>query len=145
MVVTTAPRNGRTEAQIALPVPAAPDGSEWTLTAQIGGGPATDVRATIHKPGIEAELSCGQVCALHAGDSVGLDIVTSAEIAPLEALVTTRLDGVPQLVDVKVPLVPRADGTAQALLGLTAPGAGSWKVDVTVAGYAASSIVTTVQ
>ncbi len=137
--------NNRTENTTAIPVPAAPDGTLWTISAQLGTGGMTEVDAIIRRPNITTELTCGLVCNLDDGDPVGLEIVTPAGIRPLEALVTTRLDGIPQLVDVRVPLQNRADGTAHGLIGLIAPGPGAWQIDVTVAGYEASTIVTTVQ
>ncbi len=137
--------NNRTENTTAIPVPAAPDGTQWSISAQLGDGPLTKVDALIRKPPIDTELTCGLTCTLSPGDPVGLEIVTPAGIRPLEALVTTRLDGIPQLVDARVPLSTRADGTAHGLLGMNAPGPGTWQIDVTVAGYEADSIVTTVQ
>lgn len=137
--------NNRTENTTAIPVPAAPDGTLWTISAQLGDGGTTEVDAIIRKPNITTELTCGLVCSLDAGDPVGLEIVTPAGIRPLEALVTTRLDGIPRLVDARVPLQNRADGTAHGLIGLIAPGPGAWQIDVTVAGYSAPTIVTNVQ
>jgi hypothetical protein len=144
--VRTFPANGRTEAITAVPVPAAPDDTTWRLTAQLGGGPVAEVSTVILAPTLVSRLTCGTTCALASGDPVGLEILAPAPIRPLEAFVTTRLDGSPQLVNVRVPLEQRADGTALGLLGLTAPaGSGSWQIDVTVAGYAAPTLVTTVQ
>jgi hypothetical protein len=143
--IRTFANNNRTENTSAIPIPNAPDGTLWTISAQVDGGPLSEVRAIIRKPNINTELTCGTVCALSAGDPVGLEIVTPAGIRPLEALVTTRVDGIPQLVDVRVPLQTRADGTAHGTLGLLAAGPGAWQIDVTVAGYSASTIVTQVQ
>jgi hypothetical protein len=137
--------NNRTENTTAIPVPVAPDGTRWSIYAQVGTGPLTRVDALIRAPSIVTELTCGTGCALEDGDPVGLEIVTLAGIRPLEALVTTRLDGVPRIVDARVPLTMRSDGTARGLLGMTAPGPGTWQIDVTVAGYSADTIVTTVQ
>lgn len=135
----------RTENTTAIPVPAAPDGTRWKLTAQLGTGPITEVSAIIRAPNIITELTCGLTCALDNGDPVGLQILADAGIQPLEALVTTRLDGIPQIVNARVDLQRRADGTAFGLLGLIAPDPGVWQIDVTIAGYSAPSIVTTVQ
>jgi hypothetical protein len=143
--VRTFVNNNRTENTTAIPIPSAPDGTLWTISAQLGDGATTEVDAIIRKPSILTELTCGLVCALDDGDPVGLEIVTPAGIRPLEALVTTRLDGVPRLVDARVQLQNRADGTAHGLIGLVAPGPGAWQIDVTVAGYSAETIVTTVQ
>lgn len=137
--------NNRTENTTAIPIPAAPDGTLWTIHAQLGDGGTTEVDAIIRRPNIYTELTCGLVCSLDDGDPVGLEIVTPAGVRPLEALVTTRLDGIPRLVDARVPLQSRADGTAHGLIGLVAPGPGAWQIDVTVAGYSAPTIVTTVQ
>jgi hypothetical protein len=144
--VRTFPANGRTEAITAVPVPAAPDDTTWRLTAQLAGGPVAEASSVIIAPMLESRLTCGSTCSLASGDPVGLEILAPSQIRPLEAFVTTRLDGNPQLVGVRVPLEQRADGTALGLLGLTAPAAsGSWQIDVTVAGYTAPTVVTTVQ
>lgn len=137
---------GGTEAITGVPVPAAPDDTNWVLSAELGDAVVWEVSSVIRAPEITARLTCGTTCALDSGDPVGLEILAPAQIRPLEALVTTRLDGNPQLVSVRVPLVQRADNMALGLLGLTAPaGTGSWQIDVTIAGYAAPTIVTTVQ
>jgi len=137
--------NNRTENTSAVPIPVAPDGTLWTISAQVGDGPLTEVDAIIRKPLIITRLTCGNICNLDDGDAVGLEIVTPANIRPLEALVTTRLAGIPQLVDTRVSLQNRADGTTFGTIGLVAPGPGAWQIDVTVAGYSASTIVTQVQ
>jgi hypothetical protein len=144
--VTTQVALGRTEATVAIPVPNAPDESIWELRAQLGESPPVLVTAVVRAPAIASELSCAPSCNLGTGDPVGLEITAPSEIRPLQALVTTRLDGVPQLVAAPVALVPIAGDTAQGLLGLDAPPSpGTWQIDVTVAGYSAPAIVTTVQ
>ena len=85
-------------------------------------------------------------CALTPNTSVGLTISAPAQITPLQAIVDTRIDGVPQLVAAPVQLVVSSDGTATGLLALPTPGTtGTWQVDVSVAGYTAPSIVTQIQ
>ncbi len=144
--VRTFPKGGvETVAITAVPIPATSDDTSWSLTAQLGSA-TWEARTLIRAPSILSRLTCGTACALASGDPVGLEIIAPGPIRPLEAFVTTRLDGNPQLVSVRVPLEQRADGTALGLLGLTAPpGGGSWQIDVTVAGYAAPSLVTNVQ
>lgn len=133
------------EAITGVPIPAAPDDTSWTLTAHLGNAATAQVRAVIRAPEIVARLSCAESCTLASGDPVGLEIQAPGPIRPLEALVSTRLDGVPQLVSVRVALEQRG-GTALGLLGLTAPaGSGNWQISVSVAGYVAPTIVTTVQ
>jgi hypothetical protein len=44
-----------------------------------------------------------------------------------------------------VTLVSGADGNATGVLALDAPAAGTWTIDVTVAGYSAATIVETVR
>lgn len=143
--VRTFPKNGlETVATTAVPIPATSDDTSWSLTAQLGQV-TWEARAIIRAPSILSRLTCGTTCALSSGDTVGLEVIAPGPIRPLEAFVTTRLDGSPQLVSVRVPLEQRADGTALGLLGLTAPaGGGSWQIDVTVAGYAAPTVVTNV-
>lgn len=137
---------GRTEAITAIPVPAAPDDTVWTLSAHLGEAAPSEASVAIRRPELVTRLTCGTSCALASGDAVGLEILAPAGIRPLEAFVTTRFDGVPQLVSARVPLEQRADGTALGLLGLEAPaGSGTWQIDATVAGYPAPSIVTAVQ
>ncbi len=144
-IVTTAPVENHTEGVAQVPVPVAPDGAAWTIVAQLGPTQSATVTATIHAPEIESALSCGSACAIARGQSVGLDIAAPDQIRPLQAVVNTQLDGVPQLVGVVVPIVEGADGFARGQLALTAPSAaGAWQIDVAVAGYTAPSIVTTV-
>jgi len=129
------------ETTVAIPVPAAPDGSTWTLSAHLGTAAAPSVSATIIAPLITAQLSCAPSCSLATGNPVGLEIDAPKGIAATQALVTTRLNGVPQLVAEPVALVPDPGGSATGLLALTVPGRGTWTIDVTVAGYAAPAIV----
>jgi hypothetical protein len=129
------------ETTVAIPVPAAPDGATWTLSAHLGTAAAPSVSATIIAPVITAKLSCAPSCSLATGNPVGLEIDAPKGIAATQALVTTRLNGVPQLVAEPVALVPDPGGSATGLLALTVPGRGTWTIDVTVAGYAAPAIV----
>jgi hypothetical protein len=137
------------EATTAVPVPAAKPDTTWTLVARASAASdaqQNEVSATIIAPPLETKLSCGTACNVSTGDAVGLEIVAPAGIRPLEALVDTRIDGVPQLVATRVPLVLRADGTAVGALGLTAPASpGAWEIDVSVAGYRAPVLMTSVQ
>jgi hypothetical protein len=134
------------EATTAVPVPAAKPNTTWTLVAQLGDAQQNEVSATIVTPPLDTKLSCGSACNLSRGDPVGLEITTPAGIRPLEALVDTRIDGVPQLVGTRVTLEQRADGTAVGALALTAPtSAGVWEIEVSVAGYRAPLLMTSVQ
>ena len=142
--VKTDPVGGHTEHTTAIPVPAARDGAQWVIAGQLDGAIPSSAVATIQAPTIDSSLSCDPSCAITAGSSIGLDIAAPANIRPLQALVTTRLDGVPQLVDVTVDLVAGADGDARGTLALVAPQAGAWTIDVTIAGYAAPTLVETV-
>lgn len=119
---------------VALAVPAAPDGSTWTVSASLLGGMPPSVTATIRAPLITAQLSCAPNCALAPGDQVGLHIYTPLGLQATQAFVTTRLNGVPELVGEPVAIDP-------GLLALTVPGRGTWTIDVSVAGYAAPAIV----
>jgi hypothetical protein len=144
--VVTIPAEGHTQVTASIPVPIAPPDTVWRISAQLGEAPQSELFAVIRPPALITRLTCGSTCALASGDPVGLEIIAPAGIRTLEAFVTTRMSGVPQLVSVRVPLEPRADGTALGLLGLDAPaGAGPWQIDVTVAGYPAPTLVTPVQ
>jgi hypothetical protein len=75
-----------------------------------------------------------------------LTIIAPAQIRPNEARVSTYLDGVPQVIVAPVELVQNANGTSQGLLALRTPNeTGTWEIVVTVAGYGAPAIVTTIQ
>ena len=143
--VKTDPVGGHTEHTTAIPVPAARDGAQWVIAGQLGDAVPSTVTATIQAPTIDTSLSCDPSCSIAAGDTVGLDIAAPALIRPLQALVTTRLGGVPQLVDATVALVAGADGNARGTLALVAPQAGAWTIDVTIAGYSAPTLVETVR
>ena len=135
---------GHTEHTTAIPVPAARDGAQWEITAQLGAQSPTSVTATIIAPTITTELSCGNACA--ASSMVGLTIKAPALISPLQAIVDVRFEGVPQIVAAPVELVVSADGTATGLLAIPAPSTtGTWQIDASVAGYAAPSIITQIQ
>ena len=144
--VITDMAQGHTEHTTAIPVPAARDGAQWLISAQIGAEPSSNVIATIQSPVISAALSCGGACALvHNTGSVGLTIGAPGLIRPLQALVNTSLNGVPQLVAAPVTLNVDAAGHANGLLAVPIPNtAGSWQVEVSVAGYSAPAIVTTI-
>jgi hypothetical protein len=122
---------------VGVPVPAAPDGATWTISAQLAVGPAPSITTTLRAPSITTKLSCAPNCSLAPGDQIGLSVVAPLAIHATQALVTTRLDGVPQLVGEPVALDP-------GLLALTVPGHGTWTIDVTVAGYSAPAIVQTI-
>jgi hypothetical protein len=144
--VITEVAHGHTEHTTAILVPNAHDGALWLITAQLGAQPPTSLTATIKAPAITTALSCGSTCALHTNDPVGLTITAPALITPLQALVDTRIDGVPQLVASPVTLHANADGTATGLVTIPAPAtAGTWQIDATVAGYAAPALLTTIQ
>lgn len=144
-VITQTTGSDYTSQTTAAPVPAAHDGAIWVLEAQLGAQPPSTASVTITAPTIAAQLSCGNACNVATGDSIGLEITAPALIFPLEALVDTTIDGVPQLIDEPVPLVANADGTATGLVTLVAPAtAGTWQINVSVAGYPAPAFVTTV-
>jgi len=144
--VLTLPSLSHSEITTAVPVPAAPANTMWTLVAQLGDAQPNEVTAKIVAPNLTTQLSCGTTCNLSRGDAVGLEIVAPAAIRPLQALVYTRIDGVPQVVAAPVTLVQRVDGTAAGSIALTAPAtAGAWQIDATIAGYPAPAIVTSVQ
>jgi len=145
--VKTAPTQGRTEAVTAIPVPAARDFTQWTIRAQLGESTPVQVFATIRAPELHALLTCPSGCStLGPDEPAGLTIVAPAQIRPLEARVDTLLDGVPQIVAAPVEMIQHADGTSQGLLALRSPPTtGQWQINVTVAGYPAPSIVTTIQ
>ena len=140
--VTTQTLGNHTEALAQIPIPAAHEGAVWNIGGQIYATQTAEVTAVIHAPTILSALTCGASCA--AGSSTGLVIGAPNGITPLSARIDTSLDGVPQIVGATAPLVENANGTATGQLALTAPGAGTWQIDVHVAGYAAPSIVTTV-
>jgi hypothetical protein len=144
--VITEVAHGHTEHTTAILVPAAHDGAQWLISAQLGAQQPTTVIATIRKPTITTALSCAPACALHTNDSVGLIITAPALITPLQALVDTSIAGVPQLVAAPVTLHANADGTATGILTLQAPAtSGQWQIDASVAGYSADALLTTIQ
>lgn len=122
---------------VAIPVPIAHVNAQWTIAAQLPVGPAPSLTTTLRAPVIASSLSCAPACSLAPGDEVGLSIVAPSGIHATQALVTTRLDGVPQLVGEPVALDP-------GLLALTVSGRGTWTIDISVAGYGAPAIVQTI-
>lgn len=144
--VVTEVVQGGTVHTTATPVPAAHDGAIWAITAQLGTGVPVVQTVTIRAPTIVATLtSCPAPCTIARGTAVGLTITTPSGIRPLQAIVGTALNSVPQLVDAPVTLLQNADGTATGSIALTAPAQpGTWQIDVSVAGYRADAIVATV-
>ncbi|MGE5185770.1 MAG: hypothetical protein ACM31C_27095 [Acidobacteriota bacterium] len=142
--VTTQLVGTHTEATAAIPVPAVHDGAMLVLSASFEGGFPSLATATIRAPSLTIQLSCGDSCNLAAGDAVGIEIDAPAAIQPLQALVDTRLDGAPQLIAAPVTLIPNASGRAVGTIAVTAPSAGTWQIDATVAGYPTPAFVTTV-
>ena len=144
--VTTEVAEGHTEHTTATPVPAVHDGAVWVIAAQIGAEHPSLVTATIRAPMISSQLSCGDTCTLAPNATVGLEITAPVGIRPLQAMVDTRIDGIPVLVAAPVTLIANADGTATGLLALRAPSqTGQWQIAVSVAGYFAPAIVATIQ
>jgi hypothetical protein len=131
----------------AISVPAAHVGATFTIEAQLGAAAPATYDTTLLAPPIELALSCGAPadCNLKPGDPVGLTIIAPTQIDPPLATVDTALDGLPQLVAAPVALVPNTDTGAIGSLALTAPAAGTWQIDASVAGYQATAIVVTVQ
>jgi hypothetical protein len=130
-------------ATVALPVPAARVGAVWTVSAQLAVGPAPSITAAIQSPAVTMQLSCAPNCSLAPAESVGLAIFAPVGVRADQALITTRLDGVPQLVGEPVQLIQDASGTS-GLVSLTVPSHGTWTIDATVAGYSAPAIVQTI-
>ncbi len=143
--VTTVVMFDHTETLASVPVPVASDGTLLVLYTSLGGGPPSSVSAVIRAPVISAHLSCDPSCALNAGDAVGLEILAPGLIRPLQARLDTTVDGVPEIVNAPVELVPQANGTAIGTLALHAPASpGAWELVASVAGYDAPASVTTV-
>jgi hypothetical protein len=142
---TTAISGDHTETTVSVPVPAAPDGTLLVLYTSVANGAPGSASATIRTPQLAAHLSCEPSCDLAAGDSVGLEIDAPALIRPPQAAVDTRINGTPALVGAAVALSPQATGLAVGTLALQAPSTpGTWQIDVSVAGYAAPAVITTV-
>ena len=142
--VTTEVVGTHTEITAAIPVPPAHDGANLVFSASFAGSVPTQVSAIVRAPSLTLQLSCGDACDLAAGDPVGIEVDAPAEIHPLQALVTTRLDGAPQIIATPVALIPTANGRAVGTLAVTAPQPGTWQIDATVAGYPTPAFVTTV-
>jgi hypothetical protein len=143
VVVDTHPDGTASSATVALPVPAAHVGAMWTASAQLPVGPAPSVTAAIQSPAVTMQLSCAPNCSLSPGDSVGLAIFAPKGVRADQALVTTRVDGVPQLVAEPVALIEDS-ASSSALVSLTVPSQCTWTIDATVAGYSAPAIVQTI-
>lgn len=137
---------GHTEHTTATLVPAAHPGAQWMITAQLGAEPPTSVTATIIAPVLNAALSCGDPCTVAHGSTIGLTVTAPGPIRPLEAVLDTTLDGVPQVVGQSLALVTGADNLATGAVAIPVPNTpGTWQIEVSVAGYSAMLPVATVQ
>ncbi len=144
---TTELGENETSKVVEMLVPTAPEGSEWRLEVQLGTARFPSNAIVIRKPAIVATLSCGTSCVVAGGTNLGLTVVAPKEIRPRTALVYTALDGVPILSAQMIDLLEDAGtGTVRRQTTLTAPTTpGQWTIDVSDAGYYATTIVVTVQ
>ena len=138
---------GETFQTATMAVPTAADGAKWRLEVQLGASRARSNEITIRKPRIVTSLSCGTICALASGAQVGLTVTAPRLISSHEASITTRLDGVPVTTNSALDLISDVDtNTSVGVTTLTTPTSpGTWTIDVSVAGYRASTINVTVQ
>lgn len=145
--VTTVIGTGQTTRTIAMPVPATRDGATWRLEVQLGTTVTRSDPITIRRPVIDTSLSCGARCTIAPGTPVGLTIAAPGAIQTHQALVFTAIDGVPILTGSALDLTDdHTTGTARAVTTLTAPStAGTWTVDVSIAGYRATTLTAIVQ
>lgn len=144
--VMTTVGNGVTEKTVEIPVPAAADGTTWSLEAQVGPAHAPPIPITVRKPAVLATLSC-TTCGVSSGTSVGLTVTAPKDIREHTAIYSTQLDGVPQISNATLDLTSLDVGAATVsnTVTLTAPAPGTWTIKVSVAGYFANTIVAHVQ
>jgi hypothetical protein len=134
--VTTAPTGTHTEGVRAIDVPGGvTDGALWTLRAQLDAEPGVVV-IRLHPPAITSALSCPSPCTIAAGATLGLTVAAYA----------TRLAGVPNTSGtLDLLTIDNAAGTASGATPLVAPATpGPWTIDVSVADYAAQTLVVNV-
>ncbi len=144
--VITDVSQGHTEHTTATLVPPAHPGAQWMITAQLGAEPPTSVTATIIAPVLNASLSCGDPCVVTHGSTIGLTVTAPGAIRPAQAVLDTKLDGVPQVTGQSVALVTGADNLATGNVAIPVPNTpGTWQIEVSVAGYSAMLPVATVQ
>jgi hypothetical protein len=134
---------GNTETTVEVPVPAAPAGTAWSLEAQLGSARARSRSITVQKPQVTAGFACTQPCVVAAGAALGLTITAPKDIRTKTAIYTTWVDGVPLVSNATTELVSVdvGAGTVSGTVSVTAPPHGAWRIDVSVAGYRADSIV----
>ena len=145
--MTTADSDG-TSVTLAVPVPAAPDGTIWTIEAQLGSARTRSQNIIIQRPNVTATLSCGSSCTLTPGETVGVTISAPEGISPQEALYTTLLDGSPIVLSAQLTLgnIDIQAGTVSTIQSLTAPTqSGTWQIDVSVAGYRSNTLTAQIQ
>jgi hypothetical protein len=146
--ITTELGVGETVTTVEVAVPAAPDGAAWNIVAQLGPIRKAANQITIRRPVIVATLSCGASCTVAAGARLGLEVTAPKDIRSRQAIISTALGGVPILAGSTLDLtaIDIGAGTASASQTLTAPATpGTWSIDVSVAGYRATTLSVTVQ
>lgn len=144
--ITTAPIGNHTEGVRAIDVPGGvTDGALWTLRAQLDAAPG-DVVIRLHPPAITSALSCPSPCTVAAGATLGLTVVAPRDIRPRRAAYATRLAGVPSTAGtLDLLTLDNTAGTASGATALVAPATpGPWTIDVSVADYAAQTLVVNV-
>lgn len=144
--MTTAPIGNHTEGVRTIDVPGGvADGALWTLRAQLDAEPS-DVMIRLHPPAITSSLSCPSPCTVAPGASLGLTVVAPRDIRPRRAVYATRLGGVPNASGtLDLLTIDNAAATASGATPLVAPATpGPWTIDVSVADYAAQTLVVNV-
>jgi hypothetical protein len=144
--MTTKLVGGHTEVTFPIPVPPAPDGTAWSLDAQLADTHESSPAMTIRQPTITATLTASGTIA--TGSTVGLTVSAPQNIRPQQASYSTFLDASPIALGSTLPLVDPgpSNKTISGSTSLTAPAkAGTWTINVSVAGYKAQSLSLNVQ
>jgi hypothetical protein len=146
--VTTAPVGDHTEKEAPVAVPIAAPGAIWRVEAQLGSLRALSPPIVLRAPMITSQIACDDPCTIAPGASTTLTVTSPREIRNRQASVSTTANGVAGLngATLNLTLEDVGAGTVSGKMALTAPdAAGAWQIDVLVAGYAAQTLVVTVQ
>lgn len=132
-----------------VPVPIAPEGSRWRLEIRTGALVESSPEIRLVAPQIQASLSCGNTCSLAPGDPVDVLVTAPMLIGTKQALITTTVDGLTDLVSVVLNLNQLNTG-GQVVFEqkrLTVPDASgsTWTIDVSLAGYRATTLIVPIQ
>jgi hypothetical protein len=145
-VATAALPGRRTQVTVPLDIPLAPDGALWRLELVWNGLTAVTSGVALRAPAVTSAIGCGTPCTVKAGTSVELLITAPRDIRAGSALFATSTDAAsPTTGTITESTVNQVTASKEWRQTLAVPPTGAvWKVQASVAGYPATTILATI-